>query len=431
MIYLNKEQELAFNYVKEGHSLFLTGIPGAGKSYTLKYIIDYLKSINTNIAITASTGCAAVLINGQTINSYLNMGIGNRTVQYIVNDLMKKKEYICKLQTLIIDEISMIDDTTLDNISDILSKIKKNKKPFGGVQMILVGDFCQLAPVKGNYCFLSNSWRNLNPLCVQLLHSIRQKDDEEFQHILKEIRFGKCSNITFKKLSQLEHTKFDNLEPTKLYSLNCNVDTINMNEFNNLYEKSFKKPVAEAKIVNCHPYSSEMDFIFEHFDALSIDDSTIRCYNISTNSKNIKKEDYQINLYKGLRVMITRNINFEKQIINGTQGIISSLTNNYVCIDVNGEKHNIYYHKDTNENSDTFVKFIPIKLAYALSIHKSQGTTLDAIDVDGSSYIFAPGQLYTALSRAKNLQSICLHNLDKTSFICNPEVRRFYEKCCV
>jgi ATP-dependent DNA helicase PIF1 len=125
--------------------------------------------------------------------------------------------------------------------------------------------------------------------------------------------------------------------------------------------------------------------------------------------------------------MVIRNINIENCLINGTIGIITSLTTSSVAINVNGKIHIIFFHKDINENNNTYVKFMPIKLAYALSIHKSQGATLDAIEIDGSSNIFAAGQLYTALSRARCLSSIRLLNLDKDSFICDKIVKTFYE----
>lgn len=428
---LNKEQLYALEAVKLGQSIFLTGSPGTGKSFVLKHIIDFLKSVNRDYAITSSTGCSAVLINGQTIHSYLGMGIGNTSFDKVVMGLMKNKmkyKQLCDLRTLILDEISMIDDNTLNKISLILQKIKSDKKPFGGVQMILVGDFCQLAPVSGSFCFTSDSWKDLRPVCIQLKDLIRQKDDSVFQDILQEVRFGKCSKKSFNVLRQLCDTTFENLTPTKLYPLNTDVQSLNNMEYHKIYQHNNGVPVSKARIIQCFPVVD----IHSSMELLTFDDHNTNIdvyqYNSFTNDKTIKTQDFTINLYKGLQIMVTRNINFEKGLVNGTIGIIVSLSPTSVCIeDVNKTRHVIYYHTSTNENTQTYVKFMPIKMAYALSIHKSQGTTLDAVEIDGSTFIFASGQLYTALSRAKNMASIRLLNLDKSSFMCNKLVKDFYD----
>ena len=429
---LTEEQINAINAVLSRKNVFITGSPGTGKSFTLKIIKDKLKELNINYAITASTGCSAVLINGQTIHSYLGIGICNLKIEKVISNLKKNKSKYNKLRELeciIIDEISMIDDKTFEYISDVLCSIKDDiKTPFGGIQVILIGDFCQLLPVKGMYCFTSELWDRLNMTVIILTKLIRQSDDNEFQNILEELRFGSCSKRTFNKLLRLKDTQFINYNPTKLYSLNSDVDAINNNQFKKLVIKNNNNH--EPKIIKCYPLT--LDNEFEMKSMIYDDTKNIFKFIAYSNDKTIILEDYNINLIKGLMIMITRNIDFEKGLINGTIGIIENLSYNSVSIiDNNMMKHTIYYHKDINENNGTYVKFMPIKLAYALSIHKSQGATLDAIEVDGSSYIFAPGQLYTALSRVRNLSSIKLINLEKTSFMCHNLVKDFYKNKCV
>lgn len=432
---LNTEQAAALQAVKDGENIFLTGSPGTGKSFTLGVIIKYLKDAKMNYAVTSSTGCSAVIIGGQTVHSYLGLGIGNKPVDKIVAN-MKNKKNIQELKVLILDEISMLDDGTFTKISDVLKKVKGNKAPFGGIQVILVGDFCQLAPVQGNYCFDSEIWQDLKPQVIQLTTLIRQKDDKEFQEILQEVRFGKCSKKTVKRLKQLQNTQFaQGIIPTRLYPLNPDVNAVNNINFHNLYLKNNKINSTDAKIVQCWPRTN-LDPISDYADMvcqLSFDsDKDIFRYNALTNEKRLLNiDDYRIDLFKGLQVMVTRNINFETGLINGTTGVISELTPTSVTIkstSASGKTHHtIYYHKDVNDNCNTHIKFMPIKLAYALSIHKSQGATLDAIEVDASANIFAPGQLYTALSRAKRLDSIRLLNLDEYSFMCNKSVAKFYK----
>lgn len=419
MFSLNKKQQSALDTVATRKNLFLTGPPGTGKSYTLKEIIQYLKNNNINFSVTSSTGCSAVLINGQTIHSYFSLGIGDININNVIKKIKmypSKYKGIYELKSLIIDEISMVDCTLFEKISEILQKIKSNTKPFGGIQIIIVGDFCQLSPVNGDYCFTSNLWKECNFENIVLDEYIRQKEDIDLQNILGEIRFGKCSKQTFKKLKEMKHLLHHNIVPTKLFSLTSHVDEIN--NFN--FKKNLPK---DSKMIQCYPPTLE-----EYFTCSEYSEKDIMQYNAISNDKKVKISEYVIQLYIGLQVMVTRNVNIEKKLINGTMGTITSLSPSYVQIeDKNQNMFTIYYHKDINENSNTYVKFMPIKLAYAISIHKSQGATLDAIEVDGGTCIFAPGQLYTALSRAKNLNSIKIIDLDKDSFICHKSVKQFYK----
>jgi ATP-dependent DNA helicase PIF1 len=427
-IVLNEQQLSALKAVQEGHNIFITGSPGTGKSFILKYIISHLKSTNRKFAVTSSTGCSAVLIRGQTIHSYLYMGTGEQPCEKIVDKIKnnkKKLNQLMSLQILILDEISMIDNHTLEKISGIFQRLRENhNKPFGGIQVIFVGDFCQLAPVNGNYCFKSHVWNDLNFKNIYLKELIRQKDDIEFQNILETIRFGKCPKNMYKRLELLKDTNL-NSPPTKLYSLNEFVDAINHKEYKKIYKMNngTESLLKNANIIIC---THTLTQTINSYDS----DKDIFRYVAYTNDKFVKIEEYTIDLMKGLQVMVTRNLDFETGLINGTTGIIVDLSPTTVCIKDRCNKiHKITYHTDININDSKLqVTFLPIKMAYAMSIHKSQGSTLDSIEVDGSTFVFAPGQIYTALSRAKNLNSIRLLNLDRDSFICNPYVKDFYEQ---
>ena len=402
---LNEEQNNALKCVMDGHSILLTGSAGTGKSYTIKYIIEYLNNANKKYAITASTGTAAVIIGGQTLHSFLGLGLGTGSVKEILNNILKNKkkyESILNLDVLIIDEISMIDKELFEKISIILSIIKSNDKFFGNIQLILVGDFCQLAPVKGKYCFLADIWNKMNIKIVLLEKLIRHNEDLLFQQMLKILRKGKCTDNIIKVLNKLKDTEFENgIIPTKLYPINVHVDKINNIEI--------EKLKAEGNISKTYRAVTSCD-------------------------KEKEGEKFTIELTLNAQIIVIRNINVEDSLVNGTRGIIKHLGEDFVIInDVKGNIHKIKYFTDTFNNvissKSSYIIHMPIRICYALSIHKSQGMTIDALELDLGSNIFTCGQSYTALSRAKKLSSIKIIDIDKDSFRTNIDVKKFYKIC--
>jgi len=396
---LNDKQLEALQVVKNGKNLFLTGSAGTGKSFTLNAIINHLAKNNIPYGITALTGCAAVLINGQTIHSFLHMGI-SRDFEEIYKNICKFKNVYLKiknLRSLIIDEISMMDEELFIIINRIFMRINNNDLFFGGIQLILVGDFYQLPPINGDFCFTSYLWEGLKLEAVILTDLIRQKDDNKLQMILEEIRNGNVSDETFQILSDLKKTTFDNKEikPTRLYPVNVNVDKINNNEFMRLVKKN------KGEIVEYRAFATKGD----------------------------KTDAYHITLTKGAQVMVIRNISITNKLYNGTRGIVCALRDKEVIIrDINDNIHTIEYYNDINQNNkNKIISFMPLKLAYAISIHKSQGSSIDYLEIDLGEDIFISGQLYTALSRGTNLNNIKIVNLSKNSFIKNDKVKKFYE----
>jgi len=402
---LNTKQREAVEEVLNGRNILITGPGGTGKSFTIKYITELLIENNKYYGLTATTGTASVLIGGQTINSYLGIGLGNGKVSDIIKNIITNKnirERIVKLEVLIIDEISMLDDKLFEKISEILSTIrgqlidkKLAEKPFGGIQMIFVGDFCQLAPVKGLYCFLSKVWEKLDVNIIVLEELVRQTGDQLFQKILGIVRKGKCTDNIITVLERLKDTQFsDNIIPTKLYPVNVDVDKINNIEVEKLKKKGYKSSLYKAKC-----------------------------------SKGNEKTalNYDIELTENAQIIITRNIDISHGLVNGTRGVIKHLGCDYVIIeDVNNNVHTINYYKDIMNKKTSYIMHMPIRTSYALSIHKSQGMTIDAVELDLGANIFAYGQTYTALSRAKNLNSIKIISVDKNSFKINPYVKKFY-----
>lgn len=405
---LNQKQQDAVDAVIRGQNILLTGPAGTGKSYTIKYIIEYLKENGKKYAMTATTGTAAVLIGGQTLHSFMGIGLGSGT---IIDNMKKIRRHastfnaLKEIEVLIIDEVSMLDAELFDKISEIMGCIKahhhKNPElrsvPFGGIQLILVGDFCQLAPVNGYFCFLSNVWGDLGIKVVLLEEIVRQSEDLLFQRILQIVRKGKCTDNILKVLNGLRDTQFaPDIQPTKLYPINIDVEKINNDEI--------AKLKADGNDYYLYKARYSQDYSMKH-----------AC-------------KYDVELTMGAQAILIRNIDIAEGLCNGKRGVITHLGSDFVIIkDVNNEAHRIEYFKDYDEkNPKSFISHMPIKICYALSIHKSQGMTIDALELDLGKNIFTTGQAYTALSRAKTLHSIKIIDVDKNSFKINPYVKKFY-----
>ena len=236
---------------------------------------------------------------------------------------------------------------------------------------------------------------------------IRQNEDKEFKKILCDLRYGICTDEIYKLLCKCKDTVFDNLiKPTILYSRNEDVDKINKIEYDNLIKKNaiaFNYPVILPDIKKNH------EKIKKWIKSLDIKES--------------------IDLCIGAHIIITVNINQNKGLINGTSGYIIDLLPNKVIIQNNNNIHTIEYYKCSYiEDPEIYFKYMPVKLAYAITIHKSQGMTLDAIEVDIGDKIFAYGQAYTALSRVRNLKNIKIKDISKTSFLIDKSVINFYKQ---
>jgi hypothetical protein len=410
-IVLNYEQQSALKHFKLGKNIFLTGPAGTGKSVTLNKIKEYCVENKFKFGITASTGTAAFLLGGKTLHSFLGIGLASESAEDLFKNVRYKLPQIAsklrELKVLIIDEISMIDAALLDKISEYLQWMRKIYNPFGGIQVVLTGDFCQLEPVNGEYCFKSKVWEPLNLKIVYLTKLIRQDGDCKFQNILSKLRYGKCSQKTFELLSSLSKTKFGEIKPTILYPRNFDVDKINKMESEKLIKSGAKNETYKIEL----PFSAKSKEKTERWiKSLDIPDSVLLCV--------------------GDQVVVTVNIDQDNGIVNGTRGVVIDVRyKNVIIKNIDGKLLEIKYHKSINvEDSNVHVSYIPLKLAYALSIHKSQGMTLDAIEIDIGSKIFAAGQAYTALSRAKNLNSVKVKSISKTSFIINNDVLEFYKK---
>ena len=389
-------QNTALNILKTGNNVFITGSAGTGKTYLLNQFTFYLKSRKIIPTIVAPTGIAASHLQGQTIHSYFSLGIRSDIDDNYIESLLEKKYLqtrFSKLKVLIVDEISMVSPEMLTSMDKILRAFKKNDMAFGGVQTVLSGDFFQLPPISKvvtdkRFAWQSSTWKELELKTCYLQEKFRQ-DDNVLISILDEIRSGLVSKNSYDILNSRFHKELDiDFTPTKLYTHNVDVDRINSDELNKINNpvKAFKyKSEGSAK---------NIEKIFKSSLVLE-----------------------EISLKKDAVVMFIKN-NHELGFVNGTTGVVVDFdketglplvkTSYGSLIKLGLEDWTI---ENDSGNIVAKVSQVPLKLAWAITIHKSQGMTLDSAEIDLSK-TFEVGQGYVALSRIKNIDGLRLMGLN-------------------
>ena len=402
-------QETALNIMKRGNSVFLTGGPGSGKTYTLNKYISFLNDHSIKVAITAPTGIAASHINGVTIHSFFGLGIKESLNEYEIESLLEKKylfEKMNDLQVLIIDEVSMLHPETFNTIDQILRAFKNSQESFGGVQLILTGDFFQLPPVSKNkdtrFIFQTPLWNELDLAICYLEGSYRHEDDA-LLCLLNEIRDGEVSKTSMLELQSRTIQKSSqemSSDITKLYTHNINVDAIN------------KKAL------------EDLEGSFFHFDAHHTG-AQKWVERIFSSSLVLPR----ISLKKGALVFFIKN-NYEEKYINGTLGKIIDFDtfNNPIVETFDGRnitaKRVSFTYTDQQGVVKAEVKQVPLRLAWAITVHKSQGMTLEAAEIDLSKS-FGYGMGYVALSRLTSLAGLYLSGINEMAYKLDPQVAAY------
>ena len=409
-------QDEALRIMKTGANVFLTGEPGAGKTYTINKYVAYLRDSKIEHAITASTGIAATHIGGMTIHSWSGIGIKESLNKYDL-DKIATSEYICrrvrKTKVLIIDEISMLRAETLSMIDAVCREIKQNSEPFGGIQVILVGDFFQLPPIEkknteqkqtsfieekqARFAYEANVWMHLSLMVCYISEQHRQ-DDNDFLDLLLAIRHNNFNEEHQDKIKSryVEKGNFpDNI--TKLFSHNLDVDKVNSEKLSRIEAESLK------------------------FDMKSTGSLPL----VMALKKGCLSPEILI-LKKGAVVMCTKN-NQKEHFVNGTLGTVvdfDPVSRNPIIKTKNGRNILITpmdWAVEENGKIKAKITQIPLRLAWAMTVHKSQGMSMDAAVMDLSS-VFEYGQGYVALSRVRRLDGLYLLGCNEHALKVHPQI---------
>ena len=445
---LSPDQEQAMSAFIKKQNMFLTGPGGTGKTALIKKMVEHCKTMGWRVQVCALTGCASILLNCQakTVHSWAGIGLANGYADLIVDKVAAHKRKASnwkKIDVLIIDEVSMMSQKIFEILDAIGRKVRKatGHLPFGGLQIVFSGDFYQLPPVPRDdnfqeddlssaFCFESPQWNNTFTAVIQLTKIFRQTD-QAYTKVLNQIRVGRLSKSAYELLlPHIGKTLPETFKPTILLPRRRDVEMINAAEFIKLVgeEKVYKLSEADAPPVLQVQVALQATLLMPMpaMQHISQEQREME-YNLLVNSIMADKE---IILKKGTQVMCIANIDMEsaEPIVNGSQGIVIDFVGGLPLVQFNnGAKRTVGYHTWSSEMSPSIgVKQIPLIYAWAITIHKAQGVSLDMAQIDAGSNIFECGQTYVALSRIKSLDGLYLTAFNPQKIKVNKKVQDFY-----
>jgi ATP-dependent DNA helicase PIF1 len=446
---LSPEQVLALQSYQAGKNIFLTGPGGSGKTELIRRMVKHAQEEGKKVQVCALTGCAAVLLacKAKTVHSFAGIGLANGSVEEVVRKVISNKYKLKNWQgidILIIDEVSMMSSKIFEILDFIARKSRKQMQvPFGGIQVVFSGDFYQLPPVGSNeageedssaFCFESPNWRKTFDITI-CLKTIFRQTDPVYTKILNQVRIGKLYKSSLDTLEKQVNKEFPvDFKPTILLPRRKDAETINTKEINALVGESKIYKIAKVKelpLTISNAMSKASSSLPSGEKKIS-EEQYENEYNYLVNNIIAEKE---IVLKVGAQVMCIANIDMESndQVVNGSQGIVVGFVGELPLVQFNnGTKRTVGYHVWASETLPNFgIKQIPLIYAWAITIHKAQGVSLDMAQIDAGSNIFECGQTYVALSRVKSLEGLFLTALNPQKIKVNKKVQEFYASLTV
>jgi ATP-dependent DNA helicase PIF1 len=437
---LNAEQAAALEAVKHGRNIFLTGAGGTGKSHTIRAITDWATAAGIHYALTALTGCAALLLGtgAKTLHSWAGIGLARDTPHVLAEAVRRNKRAQRRwldTQLLIVDEVSMMSPDLLEKLDAVARRVRRRAEtPFGGLQVLFAGDFCQLPPVvRGvsgettvpRFCFELPLWRELITDTIYLRQIQRQRDPT-FQSLLSDARMGALSAESVGILESRMGLPWQDAEirPTLLFARNAEVDRVNQRNMEALtgdrrvydaqtvlMEKTGRRPGAPATLP-VTPDDPDVAAALERLDSDAPYDPTLT-------------------LIVGAQVMLLVNMDPARGLVNGSRGVLHGYTAGGLpvvrflsCGEPVVVDRAAWWLSDYDGIGRSQ---IPLRIAYAITVHRAQGATLDSALIDIGSSTFEYGQAYVALSRVRSLEGLYVWKLDPRKVACHPTVADFYE----
>lgn len=446
---LSDEQKQAYDLFKKGENIFLTGPGGTGKTKLVQYFSNYARNVSRKYQVCAMTGCAAILLNcnARTLHSWSGIKLAKGESKSVIEKVLCNKSAISnwkRAKVLILDEVSMLSKKIFEIIEKLARIIRKIDLPFGGMQVVFCGDFCQLPPV-GSYgeqdtfwfCFQSPLWKTVFPIQNHIvLKKIFRQNDPIYTNILQNIRKGAITKNDFNILKaqvnkQYDAAKHNDCVPTKLFPLRAKADYYNKVMYSQLEgEANTFELIKKADNILLENGKPIPFTVLEKCKKLKETEIEYEITQLINNCPCVQV----LHLKIGAAVMCNVNLDMDNGICNGSQGVVEEIIKigeipSIVVKFSNGITKCIgQYYWQSEDYPTISIGQYPLCLCWALTIHKIQGATLDLAEIDVGTTVFEYGQTYVALSRVRSLDGLYLSAFEPEKIQTNPVVTSFYEE---
>ncbi len=440
---LSQEQQHVLELIAAGRNVFMTGGGGVGKSHVIQAVVSQEREKGRQVTVTASTGVAADQIGGSTLHSFLGLGLAKDPIDKLVQQAHRSSKVGSRwrqVQLLVIDEVSMLDPDFFDAVDKVARSVRREPAlPFGGVQLLLVGDFFQLPPVHPKtrdaalptFCFQTDAWHEAVHEVVELTHIFRQEGDSVLSDLLQRARRGDYDvNDVDVLMSRVGVTlDMNGIEPTRMHARRINVDEINHHNLAALGD-------VDTESYRANVYW-ELDAggkgrkLPEPIRKMKTDALTKAAQAISSNAA----VSQEITLKVGAQVMLLCNMDVTNGLVNGSRGVVTKFAPSpgtgrlmpvvkFAKSEVMVER-NVWEHR-VEDAGTVYFRQVPLQLAWAVTIHKAQGLSLDCVEIQLDKSVFEFGQAYVALSRVRSLPGLKLLSFTPSVLVAHPLVKAFY-----